>query len=390
MRDIAIIGGGPSGLYAATRLASLGLDVVLLEEHERAGFPVHCTGVLASETFGEFDIPDSTVLNPLSTARFFGPSGATVEYTTPSTEAVVIDRLAFDQVLCERAKVAGATVTVGTRVTDVQVRADRVTVSTNDGSLEARVCVLACGANYVLQRRLGLGMPALHLQSAQLEIPATHLGDVEVHFGNDVAPKGFAWVVPVVRPQGTFARVGLMCDGLAREHFDRFLSRVALRWGVAVDADLTPRTKMLPLGPVDRSYAPRVLAIGDAAGIVKATTGGGIYYSLVTARLAADVLGAAFEHGRFDEEALRPYEQGWREALGEELDAQMALRRIANDLSDTAIDSLFDLARTDGIMPIVRQTATFNRHRSLILSLLNHPPARRVLLKHVLGWGRTA
>ena len=62
------------------------------------------------------------------------------------------------------------------------------------------------------------------------------------------------------------------------------------------------------------------------------------------------------------------------------------LREIANDLSDNDIESLFELARTNGIMPIIRRTATFNRHRDLILSLLSHPPARRLLVRRVLGW----
>jgi hypothetical protein len=55
-------------------------------------------------------------------------------------------------------------------------------------------------------------------------------------------------------------------------------------------------------------------------------------------------------------------------------------------LSEDDIDALFELARTDGIMPIVRRTATFNRHRQLIVSLLGHPPARRVLMRRLLGW----
>jgi hypothetical protein len=37
-------------------------------------------------------------------------------------------------------------------------------------------------------------------------------------------------------------------------------------------------------------------------------------------------------------------------------------------------------------MPIIRRTATFNRHRNLILSLLGHPPSRRVLMRRMLGW----
>ena len=47
MHDIAIVGGGPGGLYAAVQLARRGFDVAVLEEHASAGEPVHCTGVLA-------------------------------------------------------------------------------------------------------------------------------------------------------------------------------------------------------------------------------------------------------------------------------------------------------------------------------------------------------
>src|SRR6476660_6708045 len=110
MHDIAIVGGGPGGLCTAARLASRGFAVVVLEEHAMPGDPVHCTGVLAAEAFDEFDAPRSAILNPMSTARFFGPSGQWIEYTTPRTEAVVIDRRLFDRALCEEAAAAGAEV----------------------------------------------------------------------------------------------------------------------------------------------------------------------------------------------------------------------------------------------------------------------------------------
>ena len=48
-------------------------------------------------------------------------------------------------------------------------------------------------------------------------------------------------------------------------------------------------------------------------------------------------------------------------------------------MSDRQIDALFDLALTDGVMPIVERTATFNHHRPLIQALLRHAPARRIL-----------
>jgi hypothetical protein len=52
-------------------------------------------------------------------------------------------------------------------------------------------------------------------------------------------------------------------------------------------------------------------------------------------------------------------------------------------MTDSDIEQLFDLARTDGVMPIVRRTASFNRHRKLILALLKHPPVRQLLLQRI-------
>ena len=139
---------------------------------------------------------------------------------------------------------------------------------------------------------------------------------------------------------------------------------------------------MLPLAPIERTFADRVLAVGDAAGLVKATTGGGIYYSLVSASIAADVLGTVRSaRDRLDASTLARYQKRWQRRLGPELKAQFSLRSSPNACDDDEIDALFDLAQTDGVMPIVRRTARFNQHRDLIVSLLKHPPARRLLVK---------
>ena len=78
------------------------------------------------------------------------------------------------------------------------------------------------------------------------------------------------------------------------------------------------------------------------------------------------------------------YEHHWRARLEAELNAQLSLRLIAQRMSDDDIENLFELARTDGVMPIVRRTASFNRHRALILTLFKHPPARQILFRHLV------
>jgi digeranylgeranylglycerophospholipid reductase len=386
MHDTVIIGGGPGGLVAAERLARGGFDVTVLEEHHDIGAPVHCTGVLADEALTELNLPRSTVLNNLATAQFHSPSGLTVSYTTPATEAVVIDRLAFDQEIARRARAAGATIRHDARVNAVRVTAHDAEVELENGErIQARAAILACGANYGFQRRLGLGLPAVYLNSAQMELPASRLGDVELHFGSFTAPRGFAWAVPVTRPAGRFVRIGLMCDGDASQHFERVLDKLGPSWGVPSDTRPSPRRRLLPLAPLQRTYTDRLLAIGDAAGLVKPTTGGGIYYAIVSAGIAADVLGDALRRDRLDASSLADYQVRWRSRLAPEFRAQLAMRMLAQRLTDAEIDSLFELAITDGVMPIVRRTAKFNLHRHLILALFRHPPARRVLFRRLIG-----
>jgi flavin-dependent dehydrogenase len=117
--------------------------------------------------------------------------------------------------------------------------------------------------------------------------------------------------------------------------------------------------------------------------LVKPTTGGGIYYSLVSAALAADVLTEALADDDLSSQRLAPYERQWRERLQDEFQAQLSLRLFAHRMTDDDIEELFELALTDGVMPIVRRTASFNRHRKLILALMKHPPVRQLLLRRL-------
>ena len=100
--------------------------------------------------------------------------------------------------------------------------------------------------------------------------------------------------------------------------------------------------------------------------------------------LAVDTLVDALARGDLEAHSLAGYERRWREYLDAELSTQLSLRVLAQRMRDEDIESLFELALTDGVMPIVRRTATFNRHRQLILALFKHPPARQVLFRSMV------
>jgi flavin-dependent dehydrogenase len=172
-----------------------------------------------------------------------------------------------------------------------------------------------------------------------------------------------------------------MTETRSRERFASVLSALCLRADVDPATIPAPKLKILPLGPVKKTFSDRVLAVGDAAGLVKPTTGGGIYYGMLSGQLAADVLGDALRRDRLSEPDLRRYETSWRRLLGQEIKVGLAFRRIASRLSDESIDALIELARVNGVVPLLQEKASFNWHRKAAMALLAHPAFRKIVFK---------
>ena len=51
MIDALIVGAGPSGSRVAWKLADAGYSTILIEEHEKVGFPCQCAGLVTPRTW---------------------------------------------------------------------------------------------------------------------------------------------------------------------------------------------------------------------------------------------------------------------------------------------------------------------------------------------------
>lgn len=384
--DVIVIGAGPAGLAAARTLAAERRSVLVLEEHEQVGDPVHCTGVLGLEAFDELALPRDTICTVIRSARFHGASGRSILVEGGEAAAAVVDRGRFDRALADSTARAGAVIARGARVQQLTVSPSEVTVSVADAAtgadvrrLRSRACVIACGAQYRFNRQLGLGIPRAYLQSAQIETEFPTVDAVEIDLSRTLAPRGFGWLVPFQRDGRSMARIGLMASDGAAGRFRQYTETLARRHG-ADAVSSTPRLKVLPLAPVKRTFSDRVLAVGDAAGLAKPTTGGGIYYGLLSGELAGTVLADALRRDRTDAATLRAYETGWQSRLGPELRTGLAFRTLAARFDDRAVEALIELAAIDGIVPLLRRTANFNWHRTAALALLRNPGFRRIVL----------
>lgn len=381
MHDVIVVGAGPAGLYTALLVAEEGLDVLVLEEHAEVGAPTHCTGIVSAETYDLYKIPDDIVLHRPSRCIVFGPGGGSVEFHNPGEEIAVLDRAGLDRSLALSAAEAGVSVLTGTRASDVQIRPAFGEVATTDGQrLRTRVVVLACGVGYRFNRALGFQLPAAVLHAAQIEIEAEPADALEIHLGRRVAPEGFAWLVPLRRSEQPRLKAGVLLRGDACRHLNGFLDRPEIRRRLR-EAPGTPIRRLAPVGPTRRTYGDRVVAVGDAAGLTKPVTGGGIFFSLLSARLAAETLVDAFGADDLGARRLSRYERRWRERLLPEIRAGGWFRRLLANLADRELDTFVAALRSADVQSLIEKTAKFNWHRSVIRAILAQPGVKSILFR---------
>lgn len=189
---------------------------------------------------------------------------------------------------------------------------------------------------------------------------------VEVYLGSQVSPGSFGWAIPVGRER---VRLGI-CNGVQARHYLHKLAQNPLVAPRLCQEDLRVKIKPIPISPAKRSYLDRLLVVGDAAGQVKPTTGGGIYYGILCADIAARTLDDAFAGGDLSARRLGQYEDRWRSQIGLELRIGAHFRRLGAWLPDAQIDQLVRSYRNPELRDLVGRTAAFERHSKFVLALL--------------------
>ncbi|MFH1787073.1 MAG: NAD(P)/FAD-dependent oxidoreductase, partial [archaeon] len=261
---VLIIGAGPAGLFAGENIGGC----KILEEHKDVGVPAQCGGLLSRSGLEELKVLDKYyVLNEIRGADFYSKSRH-FSISKGETVAYSVCRVAFDQYLAKRAEKRGCTIETGCRVSRIEQKGRTWVAKTSSGDYEDETLVLACGNSLNLISQAGFEpyKPQNLLKTIQADCRMPSERDkVALYFSREYTDCFFAWTIPA----GDFVRVGVGSFSDAPQKFEAFLKKLGAK----------PESKfagVIPIkGALKRTQSSNAYLVGDAAGQVKPTTGGG-------------------------------------------------------------------------------------------------------------------
>jgi geranylgeranyl reductase family protein len=362
--EVAIVGAGPAGCFAAECLASAGVRVALFDGRP-PGEPKACGGGVTSKALKAWPHLLEAVGRTIDELDMYSPSGKHLHLKLAEPFAVY-SRIAFDSFLRERARDAGAKVIAEKvsgrgfrRVAEEGVEKvatapgaelDRWILRTHRGEeFACRFLVAADGANSAIAKQLAGPLPPAEMEVAfgyRAPLPSSHGATIVAFLPGWV---GYAWAFP--RVDHVSFGIATTQDAFDHEALDELLWDFMVSYYESYEIrNDSKRIKNKPIrlwrrhestlrdqlkqsaeryaaripGLAPRTWETRRAAgdgwalLGDAAGFADPVTGEGIYYALRSAELFAE----SYLKG-----TPEAYEKLWRADFGGELKRASEMRR---------------------------------------------------------------
>ena len=359
-RDIVVVGGGTAGCFAAATAAQEGLDVTLLErKSEDDGGHIACgDAIKGKSTFPdvidrEYLRQESFTNENIQRALFINPKGKNYDIPFKDGSGAVVDRKRYGEVLLEETERVGADVQYETVVKDVvqngRVQGVRGVQNGSTVEYEADVVIDAAGSLSLLQDRVDFDGTNYDTNVTYQQFCSAYREIIEtpepVEYDDAIVFKpteelGYLWYFPRTETEIN-AGLGFQMNRPPMELVSvlkRDLENQPEFEGAQVKDKLGAA---LPTRrPYDSAVAPGFMSVGDAAGHVNPTTGGGIPGAAKAGHWAAEVATAAISDGDVGEAALWEYNHRVQTDFGKRF-AAMDLYNIFGSAHD--VDELTDI-----------------------------------------------
>ena len=396
--DVVVVGAGPIGGFLAQRMCEGGATVLLLEEHAQIGRPFQCAGLVNPEAMRLTGL-ENTVLSPIWGARIHSPSGIPVVIgDNQEVRTWSVCRKLFDEGVVGAAKQAGADIWLSSKPVSAEEMDDHVLLSIASPKGEVSVrCKLLCGADGAhswVRRRFKMGRPKELMIGFQVEVTGYkgEQGRLDMYTGSGYSPGFFAWAIPSGETTriGTWSKPELMGGGSCEQLLDRLLAEPLWSERFSECREVGRFCGPIPSGLVKRPMRGRVVLFGDAAGLCKPTTGGGIGPGFMQVEMLVPSLLRCLNRDDFTEASVKEV-IGLLEPIRREQNRARALRdAFLTEMTDDELDGVFAVWSRPEVTELINQIGDIEQPIPLGIRMLKEVPEFRALAKKAVKavlWG---
>jgi len=326
--EVIVVGGSVSGVSVAKTLSENGVDALVLDKAEFPRFK-SCAGGITRKAIEEFsyikefidsNIYNSVIMSPnLDKGVYFHSDDPNKPLTAMSLNRTDFDNKMINHLM----STTNCEVKMKTEVIDVEIKGDRAIVHTKDGKKYS--CLMVVGADSAIStvsKSLGIGLFDPTLKSKRSELLNISI-EKEILFDNSEKAKnneltvitinsfedvdGYVWYFP----RSIGANVGVIgSKGKNFNHIlERFINHLMKIGKIPKDAQIGKNNGAILPGKklYKKRIHDRVLLVGDAGGFCFPGSGEGIMPSLISGKIAGEVIAPLIKKARVKKERNERY-----------------------------------------------------------------------------------
>lgn len=387
MYDAVIIGAGPVGGYLARELCSRNHSVLIIEEHDEVGRPFQCAGLVNPGAMKRVDLYD-TVLSEIWGANIHSPEGTVVRIGDPDrVRTFSVCRKLFDEAVVMQSIKNGAEILLCSKPKSVQLEIDRVNmaVETPNGPIEISTKLLcgADGAHSWVRKRFRMGRPKENMIGFQIEVSGyeNDSGRLDMYTGKSVAPGFFAWAIPSGETTriGTWSKGDLLDDSSSEQCLVNLMKSPL--WDGKFDncREIGRFCGLVPSGMVKKTMIERVALFGDAAGICKPTTGGGIGPGFKQVDLLIEDLSEAIIENDLSAKKMEKISRKMRDFQRDQRRKRALRDAFLTEISDEELEDIFRVWAKPEVTDMINKFGEIENPIPLGMRMLKDVPEFRKL-----------
>jgi flavin-dependent dehydrogenase len=247
-------------------------------------------------------------------------------------------------------------------------------------------CKLLCGADGAhswVRRNFRMGNPSEMMIGFQIEVTGYNgdVGMLDMYTGKNISPGFFSWAIPT----GETTRVGTwtkakMMDGLSSEQYlERMLQDQQINSRFELCSEVARFCGPVPSGMVKKPLIERVALFGDAAGICKPTTGGGIGPGFQQVDLLVPKLSKSMDNNDLSGVKMKSMIPLLKEMSRNQRKKRALRDAFLTEMSDSELERIFDVWARPEVTDLINEFGDIENPIPLGIKMLREVPEFRRL-----------